>query len=52
VKSNPAVRKVCSPEEGYYEKRCEILSGSQEMAVIVPKILINNNSGEFGVKFQ
>jgi len=36
VKSNPAVKKkVCSPEEGHCEKRCEIQVGSQEMAVMV-----------------
>ena len=29
--SNPAVKKVCGPQE----KRCEIESGSQEMAVMV-----------------
>jgi len=35
VKSNPAVKKVCSPEEGHWEKRSEIQVGGQEMAVIV-----------------
>ena len=38
VKSNPkqpAVKKVCSPQKGYGEKRCEIQGGGQEMAVMV-----------------
>jgi len=32
---NPAVKKVCSPQESHCENRCEIHSGSQEMAVMV-----------------
>jgi len=35
VKSNPAVKEMCSPEEGHCEKRCKIQSGGQEMAVMV-----------------
>jgi len=31
----PAVKKVCSPQEGHCEKRCEIKGGGQEMAVMV-----------------
>jgi len=34
-KNSPAVKKVCSPEEGHCEKRCEIQGGGQEMAVMV-----------------
>ena len=36
--SNPkhqAVKKVCGPQKGYGEKRCEIQGGGQEMAVMV-----------------
>jgi len=28
-------KKVCGPEKGYCEKRCEIQGGGQEMAVMV-----------------
>ena len=38
VKSNPkqpAVKKVCGPQKGYGEKKCEIQGGGQEMAVMV-----------------
>jgi len=28
---------VCSPEEGHYEKRCEIQVDGQEIAVMVQK---------------
>ena len=38
VKSNPkqpAVKKVCGPQKGYGEKRCEIQGGGKEMAVMV-----------------
>ena len=31
----PAVKKVCGPQKGYGEKRCEIQGGGQEMAVMV-----------------
>jgi len=27
VKYNPALKKVCGPEEGHCEKRCEIQGG-------------------------
>ena len=30
-----AVKKVCVPQKGYGEKRCEIQGGGQEMAVMV-----------------
>ena len=30
-----AVKKVCGPQKGYGEKRCEIQGGGQEMAVMV-----------------
>jgi len=33
-KSNPAVKKVCGSHECCCEKRCEIQSGGQEMAVM------------------
>jgi len=29
---SPAVKKVCGPQEGHCEKRCEIQGGGQEMA--------------------
>jgi len=35
VKSNPkqpSCKKVCGPQEGHSEKRCEIQGGGQEMA--------------------
>ena len=38
VKTNPkqpSCKKVCSPQECCCEKRCEIQSGGQEMAVMV-----------------
>ena len=31
----PSCKKVCGPEKGYGEKRCEIQGGGQEMAVMV-----------------
>jgi len=31
----PSCKKVCSPQECCCEKRCEIKSGGQEMAVMV-----------------
>jgi len=31
----PAVKKVCGPQEGHCEKRCEIQGGGQEMAMMV-----------------
>jgi len=33
--NSPAVKKVCGPQEGHCEKRCEIQGGSQEMAGMV-----------------
>jgi len=35
IQNRPAVKKVCGPQECCCEKRCEIQSGSQEMAVMV-----------------
>ena len=35
IQNSQAVKKVCSPQKGYGEKRCEIQGGGQEMAVIV-----------------
>ena len=38
MKSNPkqpSCKKVCGPQKGYGEKRCEIQGGGQEMAVMV-----------------
>jgi len=32
IQNSPAVKKVCIPQEGHCEKRCEIQGGSQEMA--------------------
>jgi len=34
-KNSPAVKKVCGPQEGHCEKRCEIQGGGQEMAVMI-----------------
>ena len=31
----PSCKKVCGPQKGYGEKRCEIQDGGQEMAVMV-----------------
>ena len=39
IQNSQAVKKVCGPQKGYGEKRCEIQGGGQEMAVMV-KILI------------
>ena len=39
IQNSQAVKKECSPQKGYGEKRCEIQGGGQEMAVIVVKIL-------------
>ena len=33
-----SAKKACGPREAYYEKRCEIQDGSQEMAVIVATV--------------
>ena len=35
IQNSQAVKKECSPQKGYGEKRREIQSGSQEMAVMV-----------------
>ena len=35
IQNSQAVKKECGPEKGYGEKRCEIQSCGQEMAVMV-----------------
>ena len=35
IQNSQAVKKVCSPQKGYDEKRCKIQGGGQEMAVMV-----------------
>ena len=35
IQNSQAVKKECSPEKNYGEKRCEIQGGGQEMAVMV-----------------
>ena len=35
IQNSQAVKKVCGPQKGYGEKRCEIPGGGQEMAVMV-----------------
>ena len=35
IQNSQAVKKGCSPQKGYGEKRCEIQGGGQEMAVMV-----------------
>ena len=35
IQNSQAVKKECSPQKGYSEKRCEIQGGGQEMAVMV-----------------
>ena len=35
IQNSQAVKKECGPQKGYGEKRCEILGGGQEMAVMV-----------------
>ena len=35
IQNSQAVKKLCGPEKGYGEKRCEIQGGGQEMAVMV-----------------
>jgi len=35
IQNHPAVKSVCGPQDCYSEKRCEIQTGSQEMAVMV-----------------
>ena len=35
IQNSQTVKKVCGPQKGYGEKRCEIQGGGQEMAVMV-----------------
>ena len=35
IQNIQAVKKECSPQESYSEKRCEIQGGGQAMAVMV-----------------
>ena len=35
IQNSQAAKKVCGPQKGYGEKRCEIQGGGQEMAVMV-----------------
>ena len=35
IQNSQAVKKLCGPEKGCGEKRCEIQGGGQEMAVMV-----------------
>ena len=35
IQNSQAVKKVCDPQKGYGEKRCEIQGGGQERAVMV-----------------
>ena len=35
IQNSQAVKKECSPQQGYGEKRFEIQGGGQEMAVMV-----------------
>ena len=35
IQNSLAVKKVCGPQKGYGEKRCEIQGGGQEMAVMI-----------------
>jgi len=35
TQNSPAVKKVCGPQDYCCEKRCEIQSGGQKMAVMV-----------------
>ena len=35
IQNSQAVKKVCGPQKGYGEKRCEIQGGGQEMAVMI-----------------
>jgi len=49
IQNSPTAKKVCSPQEGHCEKRCEIQGGGQEMAAN-GKNFNTDNSGEFGAK--
>ena len=51
IQNSQAVKKVCGPQKGYGEKRCEIQGGGQEMAVMVGNFN-NDNSGEFGAAWS
>ena len=35
IQNSQAAKKVCGPQKGYSEKRCEIQGGGQEIAVMV-----------------
>ena len=35
IQNSQAVKKVCGPQKGYGEKRCEIQGGGQEITVMV-----------------
>ena len=35
IQNSQVVKKVCGPQKGYGQKRCEIQGGGQEMAVMV-----------------
>jgi len=35
IPKQPSCKKVCSPQEGHWEERCEIQGGDQEMALMV-----------------
>ena len=37
IQNSRAVKKVCSTQKGYGEKRCEIQGGGQELDVMVDK---------------
>jgi len=49
IQNSPAVKKCVAPKKAIVQKRCEIQSGGQEMAVMVGygKNFNNDNSGEF-----
>ena len=40
IQNSQAVKKVCGPQKGYGEKRCEIQGGGQEMAVMVGWLMV------------
>ena len=40
IQNSQAVKKVCGPQKGYGEKRCEIQGGGQEMAVMVARLMV------------
>ena len=49
IQTQLSCKKVCGLQQGHCEKRCEIQSGRQEMAVMEAnsKNFNPNNSGEF-----